>query len=127
MGKAQALNVIANDRFLKKPSMTMTMSLEGVVRNEPLDEELVDARVDEIVGLLDAENMRPLICDIVRYLTTGHIEWAVKMSQMKGIKCPAARFNSLCYKHLNKSSFYREAKRKRQYYRQRQFATTASY
>lgn len=119
MGREQRFNDIVNDNgwFQKKPPMTMT--LRGIIREEPFSEDLVDVRVDEIVTQLHAENIRALVCDIVRFISSNYIDQAVKMSCQKGIRCPAARFNSLCYKYLIKSPLYQEAKSKRIAYRRR--------
>lgn len=119
MGRERKFNDIVNDNgwLQKKPSMSM--SLRGIIREEPFDEELVDIRADEIVSQLRAENIRALVCDVVRFINSNYIDQAVKMSCQKGIRCPAARFNSLCYKYLVKSPLYQEAKSKRMAYRRR--------
>lgn len=123
MGKMQSLNDIAKGRFPKKSSMSL--SLKGIIREEALEEDLVDARADDIIRQLNAENIRGLVCDIARFLESTYIDWAVKMSLQPGIRCPAARFNSLCYKHLVKSPLYIGTKKKRQFYNSRRFATAA--
>lgn len=123
MGKVRRLNDIANGRFLKKSPMTKTMPLSGIIRKEPLEEEFVDGRAEDIIAQLQAENIRGLVCDIARFIDGNYIDWAIKMSCQAGIRCPAARFNSLCYKHLIKSPLYKEAKRKRQFYQTRAYSS----
>jgi len=116
MGRAQRIGTIIdndNGRLLKKSPMTM--SLSGVIRDEALAEELVDARVDDIIKQLGSDAGRALFCDIARFISSGYINWAIKMATQPGIRCPAARFNKLCYKHLVKSELYQEQKAKREH------------
>lgn len=117
MGRARAFNDIANERFQKESPMTLSMTMKGVIREVPLDESYVDERADDIIARLDAKNIRPLICDIARFLADGFIEQSIARSCQPGIRCRAARFNSLCYKQLLKSPLYQAAKAKRQRYR----------
>lgn len=117
MGSVERINeLIGNDngRFLKKSPMTMTLS--GAIRKEALAEELVDARVDDIVKQLGSDAGRALFCDVARFISSNYIDWALKMATQPGIRCPAARFNKLCYRQLVKSRLYQEQKAKRQYY-----------
>ncbi len=117
MGSAQRIgDIIDNDngRFLKKPSMTMSMKevarLNSIIRSEPLDEDTVELRADDLVERLNSPNSRPLFCLIARWLTDGHIEWALKMSSGKDVVNPGGLFNKLCYRYAKKAANqYRES------------------
>ena len=119
MGSAQRIGDIIdndNERFLKKPTMTMSMmrkeKLDNIVRDKPLDEDIVDLRADDLVEQLSSPQSRPLFCLIARWIKESHIEWALKVSTdpKNHIRNPGGMFNKLCYKYAKiAASQYRKS------------------
>lgn len=108
MGKPQRLNELIdndNERFQRNHSMTMSMKRVYGVRQEKLDERIVDERAECLVQTLGQPASKPLYCDAVRYLERSFINEKLEYSLKHGRK-PAACFGAIIYRQLLKAGVY---------------------
>lgn len=107
MGKPQGLNeLIDNESFQKKHSMTMPMKRVYGVRSEKLNEDEVDSRADYLVQMFGAPESKPLYCDAVRYLERSFLEEKAQYAFKYAKTTPPKLFGAIIFRQLVKAGVY---------------------
>lgn len=107
MGRPERFNeIIDNESFQRKHSMTMSMKRVYGVREQKLDEAEVDELAECLVRMFDAEGSKPLYCDAVRYLERSFLDEKAKYALNHATTTPAKLFGAIIFRQLVKAGVY---------------------